>query len=145
VPWPFGGYYAASKAALESLSEALDIESAEFGLRVIVVEPGTFGTDLVGHGFVLYGADLDEYAGLGAEWAAHFLAEHPSPDLVARSVADALSSAATPLRLEVGTDAVQVLQMRRTLSDETLEDELRRYYRMRARGGPQRRVPEPGR
>jgi NAD(P)-dependent dehydrogenase (short-subunit alcohol dehydrogenase family) len=142
VPWPFGGYYAASKAALESLSEALDIETAELGLRVIVVEPGVIGTDLIGHDFLLYGADLGDYAELGTEWAAHFIGDHPAPDLVARAVADALTSPVTPLRLEVGQDAVRVLHMRRTLSDETLEEELRRYYRMRARAG-RRRAPEP--
>lgn len=143
VPWPFGGYYAASKAALESLSEALDVETAELGLRVIVVEPGVIGTDLIGHGFLLYGADLSDYAGLGTEWAAHFLGDHPAPDLVARAVADALSSPVTPLRLEVGEDAVHVLHMRSTLSDEMLEQELRHYYRMRARTGRQRSVLSP--
>lgn len=39
-----GGYYAASKGALEKLSEALRKEVAPLGIKVMVVEPGPFRT-----------------------------------------------------------------------------------------------------
>ena len=42
---PFGGAYAASKHALEGLSEALHFETTGFGIRVRLVEPGSFDTD----------------------------------------------------------------------------------------------------
>lgn len=44
--FPLYGIYASSKFAVESLSEALRFELAHFGIKVILVEPGTFDTDI---------------------------------------------------------------------------------------------------
>jgi len=41
---PFQAYYSASKFALEGLSEALSMEVKEFGIKVVLVEPGDFST-----------------------------------------------------------------------------------------------------
>jgi NAD(P)-dependent dehydrogenase (short-subunit alcohol dehydrogenase family) len=46
VVLPIAGPYHASKWALEALSEALRYEVGPFGIRVTVVEPGPFQTDL---------------------------------------------------------------------------------------------------
>ncbi|KAI0179772.1 NAD(P)-binding protein [Hypoxylon sp. FL1284] len=47
-PRPSSGVYAASKAALEAVSDALAAEVAPFGLAVLVVEPGAFRTNFFG-------------------------------------------------------------------------------------------------
>ncbi|MGW0481353.1 SDR family NAD(P)-dependent oxidoreductase [Nonomuraea sp. NPDC003214] len=44
ITMPLGGAYHASKWALEGLNEALAAEVAGFGVKVTVVEPGTFAT-----------------------------------------------------------------------------------------------------
>ncbi len=44
VTIPFQGFYSASKYALESLSDALRLELAPFGIAVCLVEPGDFRT-----------------------------------------------------------------------------------------------------
>lgn len=41
----FGGWYHASKYALEAFSNALRMEAAEFGIEVSVIEPGRIKTD----------------------------------------------------------------------------------------------------
>ena len=46
LPVPFEPYYAAGKAALLSWSEALRYEVKNFGIKVSVVEPGFFRTNL---------------------------------------------------------------------------------------------------
>ena len=42
---PFQGYYSASKFAIEGLSEALRMETKEFNIQVIVINPGDFNTN----------------------------------------------------------------------------------------------------
>lgn len=41
---PYQGFYSASKAAVESYSQALAIETMRFGIKVCVIEPGDFRT-----------------------------------------------------------------------------------------------------
>ena len=47
LPVPFEGYYAAAKSALIAYSDALRYEVKTLGIRVSVVEPGFFRTNLV--------------------------------------------------------------------------------------------------
>jgi short-subunit dehydrogenase len=42
---PLGGWYHASKYAVEALSDALRMETAQFGIKVVVVEPGSIRTE----------------------------------------------------------------------------------------------------
>ena len=44
VPGPANGIYAASKAALEAVSESLSQEVQNFGISVLIMEPGAFRT-----------------------------------------------------------------------------------------------------
>src|SRR5712692_8993981 len=44
LTFPGGGFYHASKHALEALSDALRFEVAGFGIDVIVIEPGLIPT-----------------------------------------------------------------------------------------------------
>lgn len=43
---PFSGLYSASKFAIEGMSESLRLEVRRFGIRVVLVEPGDFSTQL---------------------------------------------------------------------------------------------------
>lgn len=47
VPIPFGGFYSASKYAVEGLTESLRAEVAGLGITVVLVEPGFFKSDLL--------------------------------------------------------------------------------------------------
>lgn len=48
IAYPFMGAYAASKHALEALSDALRRELLLYGIEVVVIEPGTVQTPIVG-------------------------------------------------------------------------------------------------
>ena len=48
IGFPGSGYYAATKFAVEGLSESLAKEVAPFGIKVLIVEPGPFRTDWAG-------------------------------------------------------------------------------------------------
>ncbi len=124
---PLEGPYAASKHALEALSESLYFELGHFGIRVVIIEPG----------YIAPGMKHDDdhpgpaiYADLRAQWNGTVDTltgpeGRPGPELVGAAVADALEDPATPLRVEVGRDAVTVLQLRRTLGDVEFEATMR--------------------
>ncbi|RYP05231.1 hypothetical protein DL764_003938 [Monosporascus ibericus] len=48
--WPAMGFYSASKFALESISQVLASEVLQFGIRVLIVEPGAFRTNFLSEG-----------------------------------------------------------------------------------------------
>lgn len=84
---PFFGSYTATKHALEGYSQALRYEVSPFGVDVAIVEPGPFGTGLLGAGKpparddVL--ASCGDLAGVPAAMGAHFaqlLAGEGAPD-----------------------------------------------------------------
>jgi NAD(P)-dependent dehydrogenase (short-subunit alcohol dehydrogenase family) len=127
VGTPLEGPYAASKHALEALSESLYFELGHFGIRVVIVEPGYIAPGMK-HGDDHPGPAI--YADLHSQWngTADTLngpEGRPGPELVAVAVADALEDPATPLRVEVGNDAAMVLELRRTLRDPEFEATMR--------------------
>ena len=102
----FTGMYGASKHALGTMSEALAIEVEPFNIKVAVIEPGAFRSDLVEKG----GVQLDPsspYAALEAsEYAAGKAGDSDAEDPAV--VAEAIIEAATapgPLHVLVGDDA----------------------------------------
>jgi len=124
---PLEGVYAASKHALEALSETLHFELGHFGIRVVIVEPGYIAPGMK-HADDHAGPAI--YADLHAQWGATVATltgpeGRPGPEVVANAVADALEDPSTPLRVEVGKDAVLVLQLRRTLGDAEFEATMR--------------------
>jgi NAD(P)-dependent dehydrogenase (short-subunit alcohol dehydrogenase family) len=124
---PLEGAYAASKHALEALSETLHFELGHFGIRIVIVEPGYIAPGMK-HDDEHVG--LPVYAELHQQWKGTDSkltgpGGRPGPELVANVVADALEDPSTPLRVEVGTDAALVLELRRTLSDADFEATMR--------------------
>ena len=45
---PLGSWYHASKFAVEGLSDSLRVEVAEFGIKVVIIEPGTIRSEWSG-------------------------------------------------------------------------------------------------
>jgi NAD(P)-dependent dehydrogenase (short-subunit alcohol dehydrogenase family) len=62
VGFPGTGYYAATKFAVEGLSEALAKEVAPLGIKVTVIEPGPFRTDWAGRSLKMTGKEIPAYA-----------------------------------------------------------------------------------
>jgi NAD(P)-dependent dehydrogenase (short-subunit alcohol dehydrogenase family) len=58
---PSAGYYAASKFAVEGLSEALAKEVEPLGIRVTAIEPGPFRTDWAGRSLKLAREPISDY------------------------------------------------------------------------------------
>jgi NAD(P)-dependent dehydrogenase (short-subunit alcohol dehydrogenase family) len=129
VTGPIGGAYAASKYALEAISESLHYEIGHFGIRVRVVEPGFFETGFQGKE-PRFGLDTPPYDELDREWTSAFdtlRGGEPAPgaEPVAQVIADAVESTERKLRWPVGADADMILAARTTMDDETFEDTMR--------------------
>src|SRR5271157_5879971 len=62
IGFPGSGYYAATKFAVEGLSEALSKEVAPFGIKVLIVEPGPFRTDWRGRSLKTPRRPIEAYA-----------------------------------------------------------------------------------
>ncbi|MBV8103438.1 MAG: SDR family NAD(P)-dependent oxidoreductase [Hyphomicrobiales bacterium] len=62
IGFPGSGYYAATKFAVEGLSESLSKEVAPFGVKVLIVEPGPFRTDWAGRSLKTPKRPIDAYA-----------------------------------------------------------------------------------
>ncbi|WP_369360818.1 oxidoreductase [Streptomyces sp. cg2] len=111
----FAGFsaYSATKAALEQLSEGLADEVAPFGIKVLIVEPGAFRTDLFGKGSAHFSREHPAYAekvGATRKLVQDGAGTQPGdPVKAAAAIRLALDAENTPLRLALGGDAVDFL------------------------------------
>jgi len=109
VSTPLMGWYGASKHGIEALSDALRIEVAPFGVKVVLIEPGGFGTGIWDAGHESF-PDLPDsaYADAYARGKAMTLRGNvlPDPVWVARAIRLALANPVPMPRYLVGVDAV---------------------------------------
>jgi NAD(P)-dependent dehydrogenase (short-subunit alcohol dehydrogenase family) len=118
--FPESGFYAATKHALEAMSEALVQEVGPFGVRVRVLQPGQFATRFQERAAAkspVPGSD-SPYAALRERWRTQRLEvlEPPQdPERVAEVVFASLADPAPYLWIPVGADSEQILARRRAL------------------------------
>ena len=110
----YSGMYAASKQALNALSEALAAEVEPFGIRVVSIEPGFFGTEISANNISADEVPNEVYAA-DQEWIRSFFEAGIEGGGDASVVADAIVSSATdpetPLHRPVGDDAALYLDL----------------------------------
>jgi len=125
--YPGVSSYAASKFALEGWTETLRYEMLPLGILVVLVEPGSFETDI-------WTRNAKQTAGLQdpasanadrvAQWRAklaHSAKKRADPQAVADSIAGILENPKPKLRCVVGNDARITLLMRRLLPQSVFE------------------------
>lgn len=129
VTFPMGGWYTASKHAVEALSDTLRMEVARFGVDVVVIEPGTFKTgfgDAVLTQLATHACPADYQA-----WVARFgegyrqrQQQAPSAEPVVAAIFEAINAEKPQTRYLVGEDAQQLLQAKQVLSDREFDQQL---------------------
>jgi NAD(P)-dependent dehydrogenase (short-subunit alcohol dehydrogenase family) len=135
---PMGGWYHATKHALEGWSDALRLEVEPFGLRVIIVEPGAIATEWAGiaretllatSGQGPYARQANAFANLISPSGR--LVGSP-PRVVAETVVRAISARRPRTRYAVGQGARPILLLRALLPDRAFDFVLRRLLQAHA-------------
>lgn len=103
------GLYSAAKFALEGMSEALAQELAPFGVRVTIVEPGGYWTDLYRSG-LHYAEPIDAYSVLReAPEDGAPESKDSEPHHAAQAVMKLVASDDPPLRLVLGSAVLDAM------------------------------------
>jgi NAD(P)-dependent dehydrogenase (short-subunit alcohol dehydrogenase family) len=127
---PFSGAYAASKHALEALSDSLRRELRPWGIAVSLLEPGAVATEMwdksltAAEGRLAAGGPRQElYAERGRRMLARVAKERRGrpPEAVARVIEHALTARRPPARYRVGADAKVVRLLTWLLPDRVLD------------------------
>jgi NAD(P)-dependent dehydrogenase (short-subunit alcohol dehydrogenase family) len=105
-----GGYYCATKFAIEGLSESLAGEVAHLGIRVTIVEPGPHRTEFASERSARVAARIEDYAdsvGAAREAFADLDGNQPGdPHRAAEAIIAAVDAEEPPLRLPLGEMAL---------------------------------------
>ena len=108
---PGWGLYAATKFALEGISEALSRELEPLGVHVTIVEPGGFRTDFLdGSSLHTEPAAIDDYHQTAGTTRDHVATanhgQQGDPVKLAAVIVDLAESDDPPLRIQLGSDSV---------------------------------------
>jgi short-subunit dehydrogenase len=137
---PLGSWYHATKFAVEGLSDSLRAEVAQFGIKVIIIEPGAIRTE-----WAAISADNLEAASAGTPYQemARFVGGAlrsadtsrltSGPAVVADAIGRAVQSPRPRTRYAVGGGARTVLFTQRILTDRGFDRFIRTVYRTAGR------------
>ena len=129
-----GAWYHATKYALEAFSDALRMETSDFGIQVSIIEPGGIKTD-----WGLIAADkLEESAKGGAyESIARKTAENmrriysseslSDPAIISKAITHAIEAKKPKTRYLIGFMAKPAVLMHTVLPDRTFDTIIRRF------------------
>ncbi len=129
LPAPYMGLYAASKHAVEGLSESLDHEVRRFGVRVVLVEPSFTRTNLdrnAPHTTARLPAYDGDRAGV-LHAIGRSLEDAPAPDDVAATVVEAALGAWRMRRTPKG-EAALLRVLRRFMPPGLVDASLRKTF-----------------
>ena len=129
LPAPYMGLYSASKHAVEGLSETLDHEVRQFGIRVTLVEPSFTRTNLdinapeAGATIAAY----DRERGLSANAVVNSVKSAPAPTSVATTIVDAALGKWSMRRTPAG-QASLLSKLRRFMPAGPVDANLRKTF-----------------
>jgi NAD(P)-dependent dehydrogenase (short-subunit alcohol dehydrogenase family) len=135
IAMPLGSWYYAAKHALEALSDTLRMEVEQFGINVVIIQPGIIKTEFGDHA----AEQLREFSGDGAyRDMANAMAQRTGSgpdqdgsdsDVVAEVIRRAIESDRPDTRYAVGLMAEELLRLGRTLPDRAFDEMVLRSVR----------------
>ncbi|WP_149553091.1 oxidoreductase [Streptomyces marokkonensis] len=140
--FPVGGYYHASKYAVEALTDALRFEAAPFGIKVSLVEPGLIRTgfgDTAARTLADSAAPTGPYSMLNNAADRQMAQSYRSrtlsapPEAVAKVIERAATGPRPKIRYVITPAARMLVHSRRLLGAGVFDAYLRRQFRATAR------------
>lgn len=134
APIPFQSHYSASKAALDATVMALRNEVGAFGVQVVLIEPGDINTpfnDAMNWDTSPQDSPYRQALAKCEQVIRTSLPKAPGPELVARAISKALSTANPRVRYTVGREAVEVPFGRRFLPDRVMLRFIAQHFGLR--------------
>jgi len=124
IGFPMGSSYVSSKFALEGLSESMSYELEQFGIRILLIEPGVINTNFA---FVTPKKALDTNSPYSLimnkmqENLVSTIANGTSPKEVANVILCAITEDSPERRYLVGNDAFELIDARKNSTDKDFE------------------------
>ncbi|MBA3823102.1 MAG: SDR family NAD(P)-dependent oxidoreductase [Ktedonobacterales bacterium] len=126
VSTPLAGWYAASKHAVEALSDALRLEVAHVGIQVVLIEPGAIKTEF--DGVALDSLDAvqrpEEYRTLAASFTQLLRNSYQrasGPAVVARVIGQAVAARHPRARYALPLDSRAFIALKRWARETNLD------------------------
>ena len=124
--FPGTGYYAATKFAVEGLSEALVKEVAPLGIGVTIVEPGPFRTDWAGRSLKKSAREIGDYsetAHARYKQTSGYSGKQPGdPVRAAEAIVQAVEAANPPLHLVLGRPGLEFVRTKLNALQKDIAD-----------------------
>jgi NAD(P)-dependent dehydrogenase (short-subunit alcohol dehydrogenase family) len=133
IALPLCPAYHGTKFALEGISESMRFETDSFGIKVILVEPGTIRTNFLSNAKVAQktAEPSSPYAPklqiMQKVWGPIYDKGTP-PEEVAKVILKAVTSDNPSVRYMVGDDAIQMIQARKGMSDLEFEGLVKQQF-----------------
>jgi short-subunit dehydrogenase len=126
VTLPMGGWYHASKFAIEGLSDALRKEVKAFGIDVIVIEPGGTKSEMTGLGtdYMMQVSGNTPYSALAkgvGKMYASITKDAAEPIVIAKLIKEGIEAKNPKTRYVGGSGAKLMLFFRKILSDKQFD------------------------
>ena len=120
------GYYAASKAALELMTDGLMKEVAPLGIKVMTVEPGAFRTKFYDSSLKGTLKQIDDYADTAWKTRKENIVDNQDqpgdPDKAGEVIYETIQKENIPKRLLLGSDAVRIVSAEMKERLQEIED-----------------------
>lgn len=134
---PYQGFYSASKFAIEGYSEALSLETHQFGIKVVLIEPGDFSTGFTGSRRI--SVATQENADYKAQFARvlknieHDETHGGKPDYLAKKIAKIVAKKCPKFRYVITPDPMQKVSvfLSKVMCERHFQALLRLFYNMK--------------
>jgi len=124
---PVSSAYVATKFALEGLSESMRYELKEFGINIVIIEPGVIKTNFFENlkttdkRSILQSPYADLIERVSKVFGKMMDSSSSPPKLVAEAILNAITSKDPEIRYLVGDDAESIMEVRNSISDKEFE------------------------